>query len=70
MLAQNRPNPFLGQTVIDYFIPGDVQQKAFIQITSADGKIIGCVRIKESGRRSIDFCDMTILYLNDDMLQY
>ena len=33
-------------------------------------KSIGEKLIKESGRRSIDFCDMTILYLNDDMLQY
>lgn len=48
MLAQNRPNPFGENTIIDYYIPGDVTT-AKIRITAADGKELGVVHILEAG---------------------
>ena len=51
-LPQNRPNPFDHNTVIDYFIPGDVQD-ARIRVTSSDGKELGMVNILESGQGQV-----------------
>lgn len=48
MLAQNRPNPFDQNTIIDYYIPEDVTD-AKIRVTAADGKELGVVHILEAG---------------------
>jgi len=48
-LAQNQPNPFLENTIVDYFVPVDVKN-AYIQVTSLDGKILGQVKITEMGK--------------------
>ncbi len=48
MLAQNRPNPFDQNTVIDYNIPAGYQDVK-IKVTSADGKELGVVDILEVG---------------------
>ena len=51
-LAQNYPNPFKGQTTLDYFIPENVQQ-AIIQITGQNGAILGTVSIPEKGQGQV-----------------
>ncbi len=52
-LEQNQPNPFLQNTLVDYFIPMDVQQ-AYIQVTSQDGKVLGKVQITEMGKGQVN----------------
>jgi hypothetical protein len=53
MLAQNHPNPFQHQTVINYFVPIDVQH-AMIQLTAADGKVLGRLNIAETGNGQVN----------------
>lgn len=53
MLAQNLPNPFQQQTVINYCIPSNVEN-ALIQVTAADGKIVASVKIAETGNGQIN----------------
>lgn len=52
-LGQNQPNPFHQSTLIDYFLPENVQQ-ASIQITALDGKILGQVNIDKTGKGQVD----------------
>ena len=52
LLAQNQPNPFRENTIVDYFVPADVQ-KAHIQVTNVDGKILGQVSINEMGKGQV-----------------
>lgn len=47
-LAPNQPNPFHQQTVIKYFIPAGAGN-AYLQVTAADGSLLGKVDIRGSG---------------------
>ncbi|MFK7935622.1 MAG: tail fiber domain-containing protein, partial [Saprospiraceae bacterium] len=51
-LAQNQPNPFRENTLIDYFIPANIQH-AFLQVTAQDGTVIGTVQITEMGKGQV-----------------
>ena len=51
-LAQNKPNPFIGHTLIDYFIPANAQS-AHVQVARVDGKILGKVVIQETGNGQV-----------------
>ncbi len=52
LLAQNHPNPFRENTLVDYFVPANVQN-AHIQVTSVDGKVLGQVKITEMGKGQV-----------------
>jgi hypothetical protein len=52
-LSQNHPNPFHENTLVDYFIPTTVQ-RAYIKVTSLDGKELGKVLIQETGRGQVN----------------
>ncbi len=52
LLAQNQPNPFNENTLVDYFIPATVKQ-AHIQVTTFDGKVIGKVDITKMGKGQV-----------------
>lgn len=52
ILAQNQPNPFHQNTIVDYVIPSSVTD-AKIQVTSLDGQIIGIVKIDEIGKGQV-----------------
>ena len=52
LLAQNQPNPFYQNTMIEYFISKEVQD-AKIQITSTTGKVLGTVVINEIGKGQV-----------------
>ena len=52
LLTQNQPNPFRENTLVDYFVPADVQN-AHIQVTSVDGKVLGQVKITEMGKGQV-----------------
>jgi len=52
ILSQNHPNPFHENTIVNYFIPKDVQN-AKIQITTVDGKIVDQVNIMEVGKGQV-----------------
>lgn len=47
-LAENRPNPFIGQTIIPYFLPETIQQ-AQIQINNINGKVLKVETIQGTG---------------------
>lgn len=51
-LAQNQPNPFHQETLVNYFIPTN-SKSAHIQITAIDGKILGKVTIREKGKGQV-----------------
>ena len=51
-LAQNQPNPFGDHTLIDYFIPSNIQ-KAHVQVSTFDGKVIGKIAIKQTGNGQV-----------------
>jgi len=51
-LAQNYPNPFKGQTTLNYFVPENVQQ-AVIQITAQSGAVLGKVNIGAKGQGQV-----------------
>lgn len=59
-LTQNKPNPFNGQTMIDYFIPTGFQQ-AIIRITDNTGRLVKDVKIQKSGIGQIEI-DATLLH--------
>ena len=52
-LSQNQPNPFYQHTLINYFIPENVEN-AFLQVTSFDGKILGKTPILEKGNGQVN----------------
>ena len=52
LLAQNQPNPFHENTLVDYFVPANVRN-APIQVTSLDGKVLGKVTITETGKGQV-----------------
>ena len=52
-LAQNNPNPFMGSTTIDYFIPDGFRQ-AVIRIADNNGKLVKDVEIYKSGAGQIE----------------
>lgn len=47
-LAQNIPNPFKGQTTINYYLPQNANN-AVIKLTAADGKLIKTVTLSAKG---------------------
>lgn len=47
-LAQNQPNPFDQQTLIQYYVPADVKTAA-IRITAVDGRVLRHLKIREAG---------------------
>jgi hypothetical protein len=51
-LDQNHPNPFSQNTIVTYFVPENVRV-AFLQVSSVDGKILGKVRINETGTGNV-----------------
>lgn len=51
-LSPAQPNPFHQQTVIKYFIPASAKD-AYLQVTAADGKVLGKVTIRESGKGQV-----------------
>lgn len=53
MLAQNHPNPFQQNTVVDYIVPEGIRN-ALIQVTSAEGKILGTVKIRQAGKGQVN----------------
>ena len=53
-LSQNQPNPFSDDTIINYFIPNGIQ-KAYLQLTSLDGKILENIKINKPGEGQITF---------------
>lgn len=52
-LAQNNPNPFMGRTTIDYFIPDGFRQ-AVIRMADNNGKLVKDVEIYKSGAGQIE----------------
>lgn len=54
-LSQNHPNPFQQQTIVNYYIPKNVQ-KAKLQVMTVDGKILGIINIdgKSEGQATIE----------------
>jgi len=52
LLAQNHPNPFRENTLVDYFVPADVQQ-AHLQVTDSNGKVVGQIAIAEKGQGQV-----------------
>lgn len=52
-LAQNTPNPFNGNTLVDYFIPENTKE-AYLQVTSVDGRQIGKVSIPTFGQGQVN----------------
>jgi GH25 family lysozyme M1 (1,4-beta-N-acetylmuramidase) len=53
-LSQNKPNPFNGETKIDFKIPSDIQ-KAYIKIYDSNGKILQKIAITQRGEGSITY---------------
>lgn len=51
-LAQNQPNPFNENTLVDYYIPPNVEQ-AHLQVTAFDGQVIGKVAIPKMGKGQV-----------------
>jgi hypothetical protein len=52
LLSQNKPNPFNGETKIDFKIPSHIQ-KAYIKIYDSNGKTLQKIAIKQRGEGSI-----------------
>jgi len=52
-LGQNQPNPFNETTLIDYYLPENVQT-ASIQVTSLSGQVLGAVQILEKGQGQVN----------------
>ncbi len=52
LLAQNQPNPFRENTLVDYFVPAEVQN-AHIQVTGLDGQVLGQVSITQKGKGQV-----------------
>lgn len=48
-LSQNQPNPFHQNTVVQFFVPENIQD-AKIQITALDGQVLGKLNISETGQ--------------------
>ena len=53
-LSQNKPNPFNGETKIDFKIPSDIQ-KAYIKIYDNNGKTLQKIAITQRGEGSITY---------------
>jgi hypothetical protein len=53
-LKQNQPNPFNGQTTINYFLP-ESTQKAQLQINDINGKILKVETITSTGHGQLNF---------------
>ena len=53
-LSQNKPNPFNGETKIDFKIPSDIQ-KAYIKIYDSNGKTLQKIAITQRGEGSITY---------------
>ena len=53
-LSQNKPNPFNGETKIDFKIPLDIQ-KAYIKIYDSNGKTLQKMVIRQRGEGSITY---------------
>jgi len=51
-IEQNRPNPFRNQTLIDYYIPANVQ-KAQLRVHTLEGKELGLVQITQMGKGQV-----------------
>ncbi len=47
-LSQNQPNPFSVDTMVEYFVPHNIQH-AIIQVTSVDGKVLDTLKIQKKG---------------------
>ncbi len=47
-LSQNHPNPFQQQTIVNYFIPKNVQ-RAKLRVMTVDGKVVGNINIDGKG---------------------
>jgi len=52
MISQNSPNPFTGQTVINYFVPENVNE-AQVLFYNINGSLIKTVNLKEKGAGTI-----------------
>jgi hypothetical protein len=53
-LSQNKPNPFNGETKIDFKIPSDIQ-KAYIKIYDSNGKTLQKITITQRGEGGITY---------------
>lgn len=53
ILGQNHPNPFHQNTVVEYFIPDQVQQ-AQLQIHATDGKLLATLPISGNGAGKVN----------------
>lgn len=52
-LGQNQPNPFNETTLIDYYLPRNVQN-AKVQVTTLGGKVVGEVKLPEKGKGKVN----------------
>jgi hypothetical protein len=52
-LAQNHPNPFHENTLVNYFLPDNAQQ-AYIQVSNIEGTVLGKVTIQTSGHGQVN----------------
>ena len=52
MISQNSPNPFTGQTIINYFVPENVSE-ARVVFYNSNGSLIKSVDLKEKGAGTI-----------------